>query len=98
MGIVLGSLLVGIGYGVAQPCIYDRTAGVATPDRATYAMALVMVMNYVAILVCPFIVDYMQDIVHDHSQRFAFGFNFIIAILSLLVMIIGRIVLVYKKK
>lgn len=96
--IILGCIITGVGYGIAQPYLYDKVTQITPTGKVTYALALLMVMNYVAILVCPFIVDYMQDIVHDHSQRFAFGFNFIIAILSLLVMIIGRIVLVYKKK
>lgn len=87
-GVIIGSLLTGVGYGVAQPCIYDRTATVATPDRATYAMALVMVMNYVAIVICPPIVDFLQDLSGVKSAGFAFALNSCIGIIATLVLFV----------
>ena len=32
-------------------------------------------MNYVAILACPFIIDFFQQLFHVKSQQFAFWFN-----------------------
>ena len=87
-GIIIGSLLTGVGYGVAQPCIYDRTATVATPDRATYAMALVMVMNYVAIVICPPIVDFLQELSGVKSAGFVFALNSCIGIIATLVLFV----------
>lgn len=87
-GVIIGSLLTGVGYGVAQPCIYDRTATVATPDRATYAMALVMVMNYVAIVICPPIVDFLQELSGVKSAGFAFALNSCIGIIATLVLFV----------
>lgn len=53
-----GCILVGLGYGVIQPVIYDKTTHTAVPKKATLALAFVMMMNYLAILLCPFIIDF----------------------------------------
>ena len=58
--IALGAICVGLGYGVMQPAIYDQTTAVASPHRVTMALAWVMSMNYVAIVVCPLIIDVLQ--------------------------------------
>ena len=71
----IGVFLAGIGYGVAQPFIYDRTALVATPDKVTFALALVMTMNYVAIVLCPPVVDFLQKLSGVKSAGFAFALN-----------------------
>ena len=81
----LGCILTGFGYGVIQPIMYDRTTHIALPRKATFALACVMAMNYVAILVCPFIIDFFKTLFHIHSQEFAFQFNFIIALASLII-------------
>ncbi len=88
VGIVLGTLLAGVGYGIAQPCVYDRTSAVATSDNATYAMALVMVMNYVAIVLCPPIVDFLQELSGVKSMRFAFALNACIGLFSTMVLMV----------
>lgn len=71
----LGAVFMGWGYGVIQPLIYDQTSRLAIPRKVTLALAFVMVMNYVAILVCPFIIDFFQQLFHVKSQQFAFWFN-----------------------
>jgi len=47
--IVPGCILVGLGYGIIQPLIYDKTVDTAIPQKTTLALAFVMVMNYLAI-------------------------------------------------
>ena len=80
-----GCILVGLGYGVIQPVIYDKTTHTAIPKKATLALAFVMMMNYLAILLCPFIIDFFQSTVfHVKSQQFAFVFNFVITIVALI--------------
>ena len=79
--IVPGCILVGLGYGIIQPLIYDKTADTATPQKTTLALAFVMVMNYLAILLSPFITDFFQWIFHTGSQEFPFIFNLCITIL-----------------
>lgn len=83
--IAVGCILNGLAYGVIQPLIYDKTSDVAVPHKVTLALAFVMAMNYVAILLCPFIVDMFQKLFHSHSQTFAFWLNLVIALLAMFV-------------
>jgi MFS family permease len=80
----LGAIFIGFGYGVMQPVIYDQTTRVATPDKVTLALAFVMSMNYLAILLCPTIIDTLQSLFHIHTQQFAFIFNLVITLLVVL--------------
>ena len=68
----IGVILTGIGYGVLQPIIYDKTAIVAPPDKATKALSVVMTVNYVAVVVCPFVVDFAKDIFRQKAESFPF--------------------------
>lgn len=79
--IVPGCILIGLGYGIIQPLIYDKTVDTAIPQKTTLALAFVMVMNYLAILLSPFITDFFQWIFHTGSQEFPFIFNLCITIL-----------------
>lgn len=54
----LGCLFAGFGYGVIQPVVYDKTTRTASSRKVTLALAFVMAMNYLAILLCPFIIDW----------------------------------------
>ena len=86
--VILGCVAAGIGYGIAQPYIYDVTASLASPQKATYALALVMVMNYVAILISPFIVDWVQGLLGVKGERFPFAMNSVIAFVALVFMML----------
>ena len=79
--IIPGCLFVGIGYGVIQPMLYEKTTHTALPKKTTLALAFVMMMNYLAILVYPFIIDFFQWIFHTKSQEFPFIVNLVLAIL-----------------
>ena len=78
-----GCMLVGLGYGVIQPLVYEKTTHTALPRKVTLALAFVMMMNYLAILLCPFIIDFFQSLFHVQSQEFPFVFNLGITILAL---------------
>lgn len=79
-----GCVLAGLGYGVIQPVVYDQTTHTALPKKVTLALAFVMAMNYLAILLCPFIVDFFQTtIFRVESQDFAFIFNLCLAVAAL---------------
>ena len=80
--IALGCILNGLAYGVIQPLVYDKTSSVAVPQKVTLALAFVMAMNYVAILICPFIIDAAQSLMHVKGHQFAFGFNMAIALIA----------------
>lgn len=78
-----GCILTGLGYGVIQPIIYEKTTHTAIPRKVTLALAFVMMMNYLAILLCPFIIDFFQSLFHIQSQEFAFVFNLGVTLLAL---------------
>ena len=83
--IALGCILNGLAYGIIQPLIYDKTSDVAVPHKVTLALAFVMAMNYVAILLCPFIVNIAQNLFHSHSYTFASWLNLMIALMAMFI-------------
>lgn len=76
----IGCIFVGFGYGIIQPVAYDKTTRTAVPEKVTLALAFVMSMNYLAILLCPFIIDFFQSLFHVKTQQFAFIFNLCITL------------------
>lgn len=68
----VGSILLGLGYGIYQPLIYDRTASWVTPARTTFALSLVLSMNYVAIIAYPFFQKLIEAIFNTHSPILPF--------------------------
>ena len=79
---ILGCFISGLGYGIAQPLIYDNTVASVSPFRASFALAWVMVMNYIAILLTPFILDFMEELFRTKSQLFPFLFNMVVAFVA----------------
>ena len=84
----LGVILTGIGYGILQPIIYDKTAIIAPPELATKALSVVMTVNYVAVVVCPFVVDFVAKLMGQNRSTFPFVASAVlvamVALLSLL--------------
>lgn len=78
--LVIGILLIGLGYGTMQPIIYDKTSVSTSESHATYALALVMSMNYVAIITYPFILRWLQDIFSTDASYFPFLLSMILAV------------------
>lgn len=83
-----GVILTGVGYGVLQPIIYDKTAIIAPPQSATKALSVVMTVNYVAVVVCPFVVDFVAKLMGQNRSTFPFVASAVlvamVALLSLL--------------
>ena len=63
-----------------QPVVYDKTTRTASSRKVTLALAFVMAMNYLAILLCPFIIDWAGFIFRVHTQQFAFIFNLVVTV------------------
>lgn len=82
--LISGCILVGLGYGIIQPIIYDKAAVVSPPQSATLALSIVMSVNYLAIVLCPFIIDLLRNILHMHGERFPFLLNAALAFLAVL--------------
>ena len=89
--IILGCVAAGVGYGIAQPYIYDVTASLASPQKTTYALALLMTMNYVAILISPFLVDWLQSVFDVKGERFPFALNAVVGAVALLFLLVRRV-------
>lgn len=71
----IASALVGFGYGVFQPLIYDKATQIVTmPAKSTLALAIVLAANYVSISATPFIVDFFRSIFDPHHLNNAFPF------------------------
>ncbi len=83
--LIVGALLAGYGYGIMQPVIYDKAATIAPPRSATLALSCVMAMNYLAVLICPFLVDLFRRMLHVRSESFPFLFNAVLVLVVALV-------------
>ena len=78
--IIAGAMVAGLGYGIMQPVIYDKTAIISPPQTATLSLSFVMAVNYLAVLACPFMVDLFGRIFGmSHDNRFPFVLNAILA-------------------
>lgn len=67
-----GVIFMGVGYGIMQPLIYDKTVKNVPPSKAVFALSLVMVMNYIAITTYPFILQWLEQLFHSDSSYFPF--------------------------
>ena len=76
---------------MAQPYIYDRTSSLASPQRVTYTLALLMSMNYVAIVIAPFIVDWAQELLGVKSERFPFAMNALLGFAAFLFLLLVNV-------
>ena len=83
--LAVGAILTGLGYGVMQPLIYDKAAINSPPHLSTLALSLVMVVNYLAILVAPFIIDGIDWLFVTKSYSFPFLFNGLLTLVVALV-------------
>ena len=67
-----GRFAPGLGMGSCSLSFYDKAATIAPPRSATLALSFVMSVNYLAVMVCPFIVDLFRHVFGTHSDRFPF--------------------------
>lgn len=87
----IAALLMGFGYGVFQPVIYDKATYTVTDGRkSTLALAIVLSVNYIAVAITPFIVDLFRDVFGTTSNHFPFILNFIFTLLFAVVVVLKR--------
>lgn len=73
-----GTIIAGFGYGTMQPLLYDKaTKTVCRPSLSTRALAIVLVANYTAIAVEPFITTSLGKIFHQSPESI---FPFIVSV------------------
>ncbi len=88
------SALIGLGFGVFQPLIYDKATQIVTvPGKATLALAIVLAANYISISATPFIVDGIRDILDPRHLNNTFPFILNTVLLAAFTII----VLVFRK-
>ena len=71
----IGTFIIGFGYGIIQPFIYNKTVLTARIQKAVLALAFVMAMNYVALVSIPFIADMFELMFHNKTAVFPFLVN-----------------------
>ena len=87
----VGAFLMGWGYGIIQPTIYDKaTRAVNTPTKNTMALAIILATNYVAITIAPFIIDSIRDLIGSKSDLFPFQLNVVLAVAYCIFILIRR--------
>ncbi len=79
--IILGCILSGFGYGIMQPIVYEKASDISTHRTTTIILGIVMSMNYLAILLFPFLTQALQDLFHLPTSRDTFIINAILGIL-----------------
>lgn len=73
---ILAVILVGLGYGIVQPVIYDKTTYIVPDSRkATQYLAIVLSANYIAITIAPFFISLMEIVLHYRSNAFPYFLN-----------------------
>lgn len=84
--IAAGIFLIGFGYGIVQPLIYDKTSLSTNPKKAIFGLACVMSVNYLAIYLCPFIATFCQFIFDKKdNMEFPFWINMIMAVIMFII-------------
>lgn len=88
----IGAALAGLGYGICQPILYDKASlAVASENKATLSLALVLSANYLAIVLAPFIIDFFRVLFNAGKVT---GFAFIVCF----VLLVSFTVLTWAKR
>lgn len=87
----LGVMLTGLGYGFMQPFVYDKTTQTSLPSKSIIALAYVMAVNYLTIVVAPFIIDWLGKLLGISSSVTApFMVSAIIALVIAVWAVLGK--------
>lgn len=88
---IVGIFIMGLGYGIIQPLIYDKTSYVApnTAKQNAY-FSYLLTCNYVGISLVPFIIGAARRVFDSGSVNFSFIFNGCIMLAVLLIAIWKR--------
>lgn len=87
----VAAVLMGFGYGVFQPVIYDKATYTVTDGRkSTLSLAIVLSVNYIAVALTPFVIDFFRDIIGTKSNHFPFILNFALTMLFAVVVVLRR--------
>ena len=89
---ILGVFIMGLGYGVIQPVIYDKTSYLApTSAKSTEYFSYLLTCNYIGISLVPFIVSSMKRLFDAQGDiNFSFIFNGFVVVAVLLIAFVKR--------
>lgn len=73
---IVGVLLIGLGYGLFQPIIYNKTTELApTKALSTKYFSYTLAGNYIALSIVPLIVELFQRLLDNHTPNFPYFLN-----------------------
>lgn len=89
---IAGVFIMGLGYGVVQPVIYDKTSYIApNTAKSTAYFSYLLTCNYIGISLVPFIISGARNLFNArHDANFSFIFNGCVMVAVLLVAIWKR--------
>ena len=90
--VVIGCAIAGFGYGMAQPYIYDKVSSGVPASKVSVSLALVMTMNYVAIVISPFVIEFLLRILGKGGNAEPFLLNAVLALAGMVLLMIVRVV------
>lgn len=71
----IGCALTGLGYGTIQPVLYEKTAVITPAKLSTLSFAILLSANYIAVMICPFIIKSLGVLFGINNNRFPFLLN-----------------------
>lgn len=84
----ISAFLLGFGYGVVQPIVYDKAVECSSGQQSTLALSLVLAMNYTAVTIAPFVVDFFKWIFSAQGNLFPYILNSVITGVFLLLSVL----------
>lgn len=94
----VGASLLGLGYGIYQPVLYNKaTFTVTSPRKSTLALSIVLMANYTAIALAPMIIDGCRSLLDASTvTAFAFKLNFFLTAAFAVIVVLKRKSFVFK--
>lgn len=87
----VASLIIGFSYGIIQPIIYNKTTYIApTKEKGTLYFGYVLSVNYVAIMMVPFVDGFFRNVFRSHNPAFEFMFSGFVVLVLLLWALLER--------
>ena len=86
----IGIFICGFFYGVLQPLLYDKVPATAIHSKAVLVLGWLMAMNYLAVLVTPFIMQFFGWVFNASGEIYPFYVNTIISVIIFVIAVIFR--------
>lgn len=88
----IGALIMGVGFGIFQPLVYDKTSyAVTDPKKNIFGLSLVLTALYIGIAVEPFIITGIVKLFKiKNENEFAFSLGFYMSIAYIIIAYLFR--------